>query len=290
MGGLSLSVISFHAPLTSMINHNYKEKELDKKYKEKFNDKVNVQLSCTTSSILYRTLSSSSSIKYDEKNIISKFSSTLPGPLLSSQSSSILFRPKSTQNILESHPRSYQSKQLLQKKNEDKVYLSLLALQSLNKFNSNMIHSCVGEIMPVTNEKEIKSINYKNGKKIKSEYETENENRIENENANEILESFEIPMKPYIKRQNELKAINDSNNLKFRRMERMISTVDSNNFNHKKKKFKFFPEKKSDPLIKKKSKLLDIDFTIPSSSQEHSFEISLQSSEILSKTSHLLRQ
>ena len=85
-----------------------------------------------------------------------------------------------------------------------------------------------------------------------------------------------------------MKAINDKNNLKFRRLERMIRSVAINNNEHEKNNFIIFSEQKSDPLINKKSKLLNLDTAVPSISLEESLEISLQSNEILLKTSHLL--
>ena len=153
-----------------------------------------------------------------------------------------------------------------------------------------MIHSSVGEIMPVSNKIENFSRHSRNENKTEHSYKNGDRNGNENENEYEhdIIRNYDNSMKPFIRRQTEMKAINDKNNLKFRRLERMIRSVAINNNEHEKNNFIIFSEQKSDPLINKKSKLLNLDTAVPSISLEESLEISLQSNEILLKTSHLL--
>ena len=288
LDGLSLSQISFHAPLTAKINHDYKEKEQNKKSLEKQRNKKsnkNDGQIPRKSHVFCQTLSLSSSLKKKEDDNVSnkKKNSKL---ILSDDS----VRPKISSNLAVWHPRSYQSKHNLQKKYDEKDKLSLLALQTIERFNSNMIHSSVGEIMPVSNNIENIRRQSRKEKNIKHFYENraKNVNKNQDEQEHDIIQNYDNSVKPFLRGQSEMKAINDKNNLKFLRMERMIRNVAINNNEHEKNNFIIFSGQKKDTLINKKSKLFDWDTAIPSISKEGSLEISLQSNEILLKTSHLV--
>ena len=288
LDGLSLSQISFHAPLTAKINHDYKEKEQNKKSREKQKNKNKIKNKgqiLRNSHVFCQTLTLSTFLKKIDDEVSNKKNKNTTMVL-----SANFVRPKTSPNSAEWHPRSYQSKQNLQRKYDEKDKLSLIALQTIEKFNSNMIHSSVGEIMPVSNKSENFWRHSRNENKTEHSYKNGDRNGNENENEYEhdIIRNCDNSMKPFIRRQTEMKAINDKNNLKFRRLERMIRSVAINNNEHEKNNFIIFSEQKSDPLINKKSKLLNLDTAVPSISLEESLEISLQSNEILLKTSHLL--
>ena len=288
LDGLSLSQISFHAPLTAKINHDYKEKEQTKKSLEiqrnKKRNKSNGQI-LRKSHVFCQTLSLSSSLKKKEDD-------NVPNKKKNSKMvlSNDLVRPKISSNLAVWHPRSYQSKQNLQRKYDEKDKLSLLALQTIERFNSNMIHSSVGEIMPVSNNIENVRRQSKKGKNIKHFYENgeKNVNKNQDEQDHDIIQNYDNSIKPFLRGQSQMKAINDKNNLKFLRMERMIRNVAINNNEHEKNNFIIFSGQRNDPLINKKSKLFNWDTATPSISKEGSLEISLQSNEILLKTSHLV--
>ena len=125
-----ISIISFHAPEPIDIHEKEEARRRSKSYSE--NEQFEHSLFHPSSS----TLTYEGSV-----------------PTLTPSSSHILSKrsKNSPSNPHEWRPKSHQSKLSQQKRYENKEQIGILQQQTIDKFHSNMIHSSVAEIMPVSN-------------------------------------------------------------------------------------------------------------------------------------------